>query len=60
MYLPGERLDFLFRGLEVLGLGPDPGPLQISFQNFENNHQIFSPAGSARPVALPLGFCSGT
>jgi hypothetical protein len=29
MYLPGELLEFLIRDLEVLELGPEPGPLEM-------------------------------
>jgi hypothetical protein len=31
MHLPGVLPKFLIRGLEVLGLGPEPDPLQIGF-----------------------------
>jgi hypothetical protein len=31
MCLPGVRPEFLLRGLEVLGLGPEPDPLQMGF-----------------------------
>jgi hypothetical protein len=31
IYLPGVRPEFSIRGLEVLGLGPEPDPLQIWF-----------------------------
>jgi hypothetical protein len=29
--LPGVRPEFLIRGLEVLGLDPEPDPLQMGF-----------------------------
>jgi hypothetical protein len=31
MYLSGVRPEFLIRGLEVLGLGPEPDPLEMGF-----------------------------
>jgi hypothetical protein len=31
LYLPGVRPEFLIRGQELLGLGPDPDPLQMEF-----------------------------
>jgi hypothetical protein len=35
MYVPGVRPEFLIRGLEVLGLGPESDPLQMgSFVSF--------------------------